>query len=187
VDGNKSAAATFVPLRLLTLELSGSGGGTVTSTSEPGISCTTGSGNGCTHDFPQGAVVNLAAVADWKSLFGSWTGITSSSGATASVTMSAAKTVTATFSPAANARISLLDYPTLFDAYTSAPSGATILMKDIVFLENFMVAPINSATTYTLKGGYSDFTIPATGYSTIKGTLTIRNGRLIVDRVIVKP
>jgi len=187
VDTNKSVTATFVPLRTLTIAFGGSGSGTVTSISHTGISCTTGSSAGCSYDYPNGTAVSLSAVADWKSVFGSWTGVTSSSGASASVTMSAARTVTATFGSSANARIGLLDYATLLDAYTAAPSGATILMKDIVFEEYCVIEPASAASVYTLKGGFTDFAGSASGYSTIKGELKVRKGRLNVERLIVKP
>jgi len=187
VEANKSVTATFVPLRTLTVAFSGSGSGTVTSTSDTGISCTTGSSIGCTHDYPNGTVVSLSAVADWKSVFGSWTGVTSSSGTDSSVTMSVAKAVTATFGSAANARISTQDYATLLGAYTAAPAGASILMKDIAFKEYCTFEPASAATIYTLKGGFADFAGSASGYSTIMGDLKVRNGRLNVQRLIVKP
>jgi hypothetical protein len=188
VDNNKSVTATFVPLRTLTIAFGGSGSGTVTSTSDAFISCTTGSSDGCTHDYPNNTVVTLSAVADWKSVFSSWAGVTSSSGPDSSVTMNAAKTVTATFGSAANARIvGGQDYSTLLDAYTAAPSGAAILMKNIEFLEDIVLAPASASTVYSLKGGFPDFSGSATDYSTIKGSLKVRNGKLTVDRLKIKP
>ncbi|MFZ4859468.1 MAG: InlB B-repeat-containing protein, partial [Desulfuromonadaceae bacterium] len=186
VDGNKSATATFAPLRHLTIAFSGSGSGTVTSINHAGISCMTGSSTDCSYDYPNGAVVSLSAVTDWKSVFNSWAGTTSSSGTSATVTMDAARTVTAAFGAAPNARIGALDYPTFLAAYTAAPTGATILMKDIIFEEAVVINPVSPLSIYTLKGGFTDFSVTATGRSTIKGGLKIRNGKLIAERIIVK-
>ena len=187
VDGNKSATATFVPLRTLTIAFGGSGSGTVTSISHAGISCTTGSSVDCSYDYPNGTMVSLSAVADWKSVFSSWTNATPVSVSPGSVTMNAARTVTATFGSAANARIGVLDYATLLAAYGAAPAGATVLMKNIVFAEDVVMAPASAATIYSLKGGFTDFAGAAAGYSTIKGSLKVRNGKLIVDHLMIKP
>jgi hypothetical protein len=187
VDGAKSAIATFVPFRQLSIVFSGSGGGTVTSTSDAGISCSSAKPIGCTHDYPNGTVVNLNIVPDWKSVFSSWTNATPVNSPNSSVTMNSAITVTTTMGAAANVRIVAQDYPTLLAAYTAAPAGATVLMKDIIFLEDFVVEPLNPAAIYTLKGGYPDFSINAAGYSTLNGTLTVRNGKLIVERLRIKP
>ncbi|MBL0224670.1 MAG: InlB B-repeat-containing protein [Geobacteraceae bacterium] len=188
VDNNKTATATFAPLRTLTVGFNGSGSGTVTSTSDAGISCTTGSTVGCTYDYLNGTVVTLIAVPDWKSVFSNWTGVTFSSGSNGSITMSTtAKTVTATFGSAANARIGAQDYATLLAAYTAAPTGATILMKDLVFQEDSFFEPTDVAAIYTLKGGFTDFAgSAAAGYSTIKGDLKVLKGRLNVQRLIVR-
>ena len=73
----------------------GTGTGTVVGT-DPGalINC----GTTCSQKFPQGTVVHLQANnTDPSSAFTSWVGCTSPSGNVCTVTMSAAKTVTATF------------------------------------------------------------------------------------------
>jgi serine protease AprX len=75
----------------VTVTKAGSGSGTVTS-SPPGISC----GTTCSAPFTSGSAVTLTAAADAGSSFTGWSGDCSGTGA-CTVTMSAARSVTATF------------------------------------------------------------------------------------------
>jgi hypothetical protein len=93
-----AAGATFAVITYpLTVRTYGTGRGTVTG---EGISCTTGSSEGCTGSFPSGAAVALTATPDAASIFTGWSGCASVSGAVCSVTMTGARSVTATFQPA---------------------------------------------------------------------------------------
>jgi Divergent InlB B-repeat domain len=76
----------------VTVVRAGTGSGTVTS-GDGAINC----GSTCSANFASGAQVTLTASAAAGSTFGGWTGCTSANGATCSVTVSAATTVTATF------------------------------------------------------------------------------------------
>ncbi len=89
----KSVTATFtlLPTFELAVSAAGSGSGKVTS-SPAGLNC----GVTCSANFPQGQVVTLTPVPAADSTFASWSGACSGSGA-CQVTMSAAKSVTATF------------------------------------------------------------------------------------------
>jgi hypothetical protein len=82
------SAQTFT----LAVTKSGTGTGTVTS-SPSGISC----GSTCSENFSSGTVVNLTATPDSGSTFAGWSGACSGTGA-CSVTMDAAKSVSANFS-----------------------------------------------------------------------------------------
>ncbi|MEI6205690.1 MAG: FG-GAP-like repeat-containing protein [Desulfuromonadales bacterium] len=82
-----SPPSTYV----LTAAKSGSGSGTVTS-NPTGISC----GSTCSSSFTSGTSVTLTASPDSGSTFAGWSGACSGTG-TCNVTMSAAKSVTATF------------------------------------------------------------------------------------------
>jgi hypothetical protein len=75
----------------LTVAKSGTGNGTVTSSSG-GINC----GTTCAADFDVGSTVTLTAVAGSSSTFAGWSGACSGAGA-CTVAVDAAKTVTATF------------------------------------------------------------------------------------------
>ena len=88
----RSVTATFALLRSLTVTLAGDGGGTVTSDPD-GIDC----GLDCDHQYADGASVGLTAEPDVLSLFAGWSG--DCTGASCELTMSAARSVTATFIP----------------------------------------------------------------------------------------
>ncbi|TAK09410.1 MAG: fibronectin type III domain-containing protein, partial [Candidatus Manganitrophaceae bacterium] len=95
--GNLSAysntvGATTLPIFTLDVATPGTGIGTVTSTPS-GISCKPT----CQASFDSGAVVTLTAVPSIGSDFSRWTGCDTPSGTSCTVTMTAAKSVTATF------------------------------------------------------------------------------------------
>jgi Divergent InlB B-repeat domain len=85
-------AASTVPTFDLTITKAGTGTGTVSST-PAGINC----GATCTASFNQNASVTLTATPAAGSSFASWGGACSGSTTTCTITMSAAKSVTATF------------------------------------------------------------------------------------------
>ena len=86
----------------LTLSKSGTGTGTVAS-SPPGISC----GPTCSASFASGTVVSLTATPDSGSTFAGWSGACSGTGA-CSVTMDAAKSVSANFNSTSTVALSSL-------------------------------------------------------------------------------
>ena len=88
----KSVAATFTPQYTLTVTKTGNGAGTVTS-NPTGISC----GADCSEIYNNNTVVTLTATPAAESTFSGWSGACANSTGTCSVTMSAAKSVTATF------------------------------------------------------------------------------------------
>jgi len=90
----RSVTATFT-LQRFTLTVSKAGiigGGTVTS-SDGGINC----GPTCSASYNSGTVVTLTATPAFGSLFTGWSGCDAVSGTTCTVTMSAARSVTASF------------------------------------------------------------------------------------------
>ena len=92
-----SVTATFAPSFALTVTKAGTGSGTVTS-SPAGIAC----GATCATTFASGAVVTLTATPAAGSRFAGWSGTGGCTGiGTCTLTMSAAKAATATFSPGA--------------------------------------------------------------------------------------
>src|SRR5207244_12960015 len=93
MGGARSMTATFNVQRFtLTVSKGGTGSGTVTS-SDGGINC----GPTCVFTYDSGRVVTLTASADGGSTFGGWSGCDGDSGVTCTVTMSGARSVTATF------------------------------------------------------------------------------------------
>ena len=100
MSGAKYVTASFQPATY-TVQVSTSGGGVGTITGE-GISCTTGATTGCTAVVDNTSpyqVLTLTATPDANSLFKGWTGCTTSSGNTCTVTVSSAKLVTANIQP----------------------------------------------------------------------------------------
>jgi uncharacterized delta-60 repeat protein len=91
MSADHAVTARFEAAKMLTLAKAGSGTGTVTS-NPAGISC----GSACAHAFTYGASVTLTAVASAGSQFAGWTGDCSGTGS-CTVTMSAARSVSATF------------------------------------------------------------------------------------------
>jgi hypothetical protein len=100
VDGaNRAVTALFQGERRLQVNIVGTGGGSVASGTA--VQCTRFNGNtsgSCDVPFAHNTVVSLVATADGQSLFGGWTGgVCSSNTNICSVTMSQARSVTATF------------------------------------------------------------------------------------------
>ena len=113
-----SKPSTVVPtLKKLTVSRTGAGSGTVTS-SPAGINC----GSTCVFSFSTGTNVVLTATAHTGSAFTGWTGACTGSGL-CTVTMSAAKTVTAAFAtrPAQTLKVSRAGSGS--GTVTSSPSG----------------------------------------------------------------
>ena len=93
MNASRSVIPTFTKLRFtLTINKSGMGRGTVTS-SPAGINC----GSTCSAPYDSGTVVTLTATPAMGSVLLEWTGCDTVSGASCSVSMSAAKSVTANF------------------------------------------------------------------------------------------
>jgi List-Bact-rpt repeat protein len=90
-----TANFTAVPPVALSISKSGIGSGTVTS-APAGINC----GTACSADFAVGTSVTLTAAPTGMSSFNIWSGACTGSGSTCTLTMDAAKSVTASFGPA---------------------------------------------------------------------------------------
>src|SRR4051812_8481270 len=90
--GSASTTLTVGQRLTLSVALQGNGGGSVSS-NPAGINC----GSDCTEDYDSGTTVTLTAVANTGSAFGAWSGCDSVSGMTCTVSMNAARTVSASF------------------------------------------------------------------------------------------
>ena len=93
MSASRSVTATFDLQRfILTVNRAGMGSGSVSS-SPPGISC----GTDCSEPYGADTVVTLTATPSPLSIFTDWSGCDTVSGATCTVTMSSARSITATF------------------------------------------------------------------------------------------
>jgi uncharacterized repeat protein (TIGR02543 family) len=110
VNGVEAVVARFEPSTYpLTAVIVGAG-----TVSGGGITCSSGSPDGCSTPAANGAIVELVATPAPGYVFKSWAGCNSTTGTTCRVTMTMAKTVTATFQ---------LTYP-LQISFQGAGSGA---------------------------------------------------------------
>jgi uncharacterized repeat protein (TIGR02543 family) len=111
----RSVTATFnLQIYTLTVTKAGTGSGTVTS-SPGGIDC----GPECTEEYGSGTVVTLSATAATGSVFAGWSGACTGTAPTCQVTMSEARSVTATFTP---------QDPFVTTWNTSLGSGSTVTL-----------------------------------------------------------
>jgi len=95
MNAAKSVSATFGPATYpVTVSFSGTGAGTI---SGAGLSCTTGSPDGCAADEANGAFITLTATPSSGSVFAGWLGPCYGTDPTCSVPMVSAKTVRASF------------------------------------------------------------------------------------------
>ena len=93
INNTATAPNTFT----LTVNKAGTGSGTVTSTSSPDSPTQINCGSTCSTPYGSGTVVTLMATPAFGSVFTGWSGCDTVSGATCTVTMSAARSVTANF------------------------------------------------------------------------------------------
>ena len=146
----------------------------------------TGSPNPCLNLFHSGAPLVLTAYPNDDTLFTSWSGACGGNG-TCSVTMSADRAVTATFSYVKPAWIegTTSYHDTLQAAYNAALAGQTIRARQYTFVENLT---LGEAKGVTIKGGYALNYVdrPVGNYTLLQGKLTVGKGSLVTDRLTVK-
>jgi hypothetical protein len=175
-------AATAANLNRLSVTINGTGSGSVNS-SPSGISCTNGT---CSNDFNFGSTFNLLPSASAGSQFSGWSGPCTVTGSSCGVTLNSLyQSVTATFNTLHNACIlgSPQFYGLLQLAYNAAATGAVIQSQGITFTENLAMG-ISKAVT--LKGGFDPTFSTQNGYTILQGSLTISQGSLVADHLIIE-
>jgi hypothetical protein len=182
----------------LTVTPTGSGGGSVNSSPGGLIACTykspTQSGI-CTTPTPQpgGTPVTLTAAPDnTDSLFGGWggdCGIPACTGKSCPITIGSIKNCSATFTYVKPVRIAgsnpLREYDSLQAAYDDplTVNGAVMLAREYTFIGNLN---LNKTKNITVKGGFAPDYVARTGYSLLKGIMTVGKGSVVTDRLTVK-
>ena len=75
------------------------------------------------------------------------------------------------------------NYPSLSSAYSDASSGAEIDAWGIAFPEDLVC---ENDKAITLKGGFDQGYTANGGYTTLQGMLSIGNGALTVERLVIR-
>ncbi|MCX5790558.1 MAG: hypothetical protein NTX64_18980 [Elusimicrobia bacterium] len=101
-NADKAVAAVFLGPFSLTVSVSGAG---AVSSSSPGISNCSSTGGTCTAELQLGAQIALTATANGGSTFSGWSGGGCLGTGTCTVTMAAARSVTAMFAPIIQLRV----------------------------------------------------------------------------------
>jgi hypothetical protein len=166
--------------KTLTVSFIGTGSGVVTS-DPAGIVANTNT----SHQFTQGANVNLYATPAEFSLFNGWSGACSGAGA-CSLTMNVDKSVTASFIEDTAHRVRIGDtanyFQTLQAAYNEAPSGACVKAWNASYYEDLS---FSMNKEISLKGGYNQGYTSNSGYTVLHGILRILKGTVTVENLII--
>lgn len=183
----ESSYSNVVAINPLSVTLSGNGAGNINS-NPSGVACVSGT---CTVQFGSGSTITLLASPSSSSTalsyFSTWTGCTSASGNSCTVSISAAKNITATFSKLNPVHIANGSnyYSTLQSAYNATGSTSTI-QAQAVNLATGNLSTTSSSKTITLMGGYDATYAGRSGYTVMQGTLTVTKGTLVVDNIAIK-
>jgi hypothetical protein len=168
------------PGKALTVTITGSGGGTVTS-APAGIAC----GALCSHNFPSDSRVTLHAEPQF-SVFSGWSGDCGGTG-NCTLTMDGGKNVTALFTVDTEHRTRIGDtttyFPTLQAAYDGAPANAVIKVWGMGFTENL---DCRQEKEVAMEGGYDTGYNANGGYTTLHGTLTVSAGALVLENMVIR-
>ncbi|HEY5974727.1 MAG TPA: DUF1566 domain-containing protein [Geobacteraceae bacterium] len=160
----------------LTVTLAGFGGGSV-GRSVAGTACS----SGCTASYPTGTAVSLTPNTNANSVFAGWSGACSGTGA-CSVTMGSAQSVTVTYNLKPVWVQGASYYDTLQAANVGAANGSVIDLQAGAITSPTM----DQAKTVTLKGGYDGSFSSVSGVTVLQGSLTITNGSVIADNIVVQ-
>jgi hypothetical protein len=162
------------------------GGGTVNNfnaNSPPFTPCNHAS---CTDYFDAGSQFTLSGSPSVS--FVDWTGVNGCSTGNCLITLNNNTSVTATFVPIFKIVGDTTPYQSLQSAYDSAI--AQNLTSPVLMSRNFQVDgsfDLHGVINVILLGGYTDtgFTT-ATDYTTLNGSISVTDGSLVVDRLIIK-
>jgi predicted CXXCH cytochrome family protein len=190
VSVNCSANINRYPLNIIYAGNGGSGNvnGTDKANGQPvGINCTSSTCPSVSFDY--GKVITLTEAPNSQSIFSGWTvNSVPNVNATCDVTMNGTQNVSVKFDikPSFWQPSWVSPYPTtLTEAFSRAATNSTLMMKAVTITENVVFDQINK--TVDLKGGFDAAYSPnPSGYTTIQGSLTIKNGTLRVERVVIK-
>lgn len=118
LTANSMVTAKFAATPALSVQLSGTGSGSVTSTPS-GINC----GSTCTANFALGTQVSLTAAPAANSTFSGWSGAGCSGAGTCTFALTSDSSITATFASTTSQTLSVTDTGTSTGIVTSNPPG----------------------------------------------------------------
>jgi hypothetical protein len=176
MNADQVCTATFNKVQyLLTTYITPAGNGTVV----PDCS------GGCLYD--SGTVVVLTANEDNGYPFLNWTGCNSPSNNICTMTMNTSRALFAVFDtcrlPVRINYATPVYYSTIQEAYDAAAEGDSIQSRDTVLNED-LVFDLNK--TVAISGGYGCNYSAVTGITTVSGSLTIDDGTLTIDNLLLQ-
>ena len=164
----KSVTANFnlVP-KLLTVSKTGTGTGTVTS-SPTGINC----GSTCSANFAANSTVTLTASSATNSTFAGWSGACTSAATTCTVSMTAAKSVTANFNLVPR-QLTVSKTGTGTGTVKSSPAGINCGVSCVANFANNSTVTLTAAPTLgSIFTGWSGACTNVTGVCTVSMNAT---------------
>lgn len=173
--------------RSLQVTVTGTGSGSVNSIPSGLIACTWPPLEGtCLTSQPSNTALSLIASPGGDSTFGGWGGDCNACVDLAcGVTLDSDKSCTATMTILPLIKIGSSYYASLSKAYSGLPGDtpATMMMQAVEFDET---VKFDQNIPLTLLGGYDADFIANNGYTTIHSPLTVQQGSLTVNRLVVK-
>ena len=188
VDGASAPPAPPTPTYTLSVARSGTGAGTVTSSSG-GISC----GATCSATFTSGAVVTLTATPATGSTFAGWTGACSGAASTCAVTMSAARSVTATFAIIPDPGLSAISPVRVYDSRSGGGprwTGSTLALPvagTVGIPADAEAVVLNVTVTDPQASGFVTVYPCDTARDPNTSNLNYTAGQTVPNLVVVKP
>ena len=170
----------LLPSYTLCLLFNGTGSGTIIS--EPaGIACNTN----CSASFPEGSIVTLRQTPRY-SLFDGWSNSACSGTGDCLLTITADSSVTANYSYDAAHQVKSGDgsyYASIQAAYNVIGDNSTLKLWATTYTESLTC---NRPITVTLQGGYDSGYSSIVGDPILNGDLTISNGTVIADGLVIR-
>ena len=190
--GNATPAEIIYHLNLTVVsDTAGKGGGSIHG--DGNIACNglgssiSGMSGNCQADFSSGTNVNLYQTPNSDSTWATWSGAASGCGTNQNcqILMNSDQNVTAVFPYSFMAKVNSTNqgYESLTLAYGNSGTVDTIYSRAVTFMENFT---LSNSKTLKLLGGRDAWYLPQNAWTTLKGTLAIRNGSLAVERLVIK-
>jgi len=176
-------SGTGIQTYSLTVHFAGDGSGQIHSV--PAKLACSSEASGCSGSFASNVNVSLIATPSWNSLFVGWSGDCNGIN-NCNPAMNGTKSVTATFSQ--NQLVQLLEprlsyFSTLQNAYNNANTDSVIYAKTFTFFEDFVC---DRQGTYYLYGGMDSGFQPSNGFTTITGSLVIKEGAVIIKNISIQ-